>query len=248
MINSSTLCSRAISVALGQYGATQYRGGSDNGGYRSNVGEWYNNAWHFDCLGFVHTLVNGFIGDKTKLGGGAVMDDFVNNCSEAATLKTCTTYSGFNGKALLPGELLQSSGHVGLYVGEYKVTRSNGTIDIYNTAECTPAWSGGVQLSWVDINNGRRYNKKGGSYASNWAYHGQLSRVNYATGTTTPVDNAGTSTKTTEATPVQLLTAAIDVINGKYGNNPTRKQKLVAAFGETGGARVQELVNLAFKS
>lgn len=47
--------------------------------------------------------------------------------------------------------------------------------------------------------------------------------------------------------PTNLLKAAIDVCNGTYGVNPTRKSKLVAKFGTAGATKIQELVNLAFK-
>ena len=245
MIKASDLIKVATDVCMGTYGATAY-----NNTYPYNVGKWDGSQWSFDCLGFVHTMVNGFSGDKTKLGGGAVMDSFVNSCNEASTLASCTTYSKFNGSALKKGELLQTSGHVGLYIGDYEVKRSNGTVDVYNTAECTVSWNGGCLLSWVDISNGNRYNKKGGTYRSTWNYHGQLGRVDYSDQTDTTQAETTVEESTADVTvltPAEKLQTAIDVINGKWDKNPTRKEKLTAAYGSDVAIQIQNLVNAAYE-
>ena len=242
MITASKLVEMAIAVAMGQYGSTGY-----NNTYPHNVGRWDGSKWTFDCLGFVHTMVNGFAGDKTKLGGGATMDDFVNCCDEAATLKSCTTYGGFGGNEPKKGELLQSSGHVGLYIGEYKVTRSNGNVDVYNTAECTTAWGGGVLLSWTDITNGKRYNKQYGEYRSTWDYHGQLSRVDYSdAGSTETTTDGG---KTLEA--ADRVTVALAIIKGTDGwagvNGTARVEKLTTLYSATEARKIQDIINQAFE-
>ena len=168
---ASEVCNYAVKVASGQFGPTEYRGGSDGGGYRSNVGEWWNGSWHFDCLGYVHTMVNGFVGDKSKLGGGAIMDDFVNMSAEYVTLVNyCSVRGKFPVSYLKPGSLLemhQVDGHVALYVG---------TIGSYNMAECT---GGGVRLSWVDLRNGNYYNSAAGGYRGTFENWGEFDRVEY---------------------------------------------------------------------
>lgn len=241
MITASKLAEMAIAVAMGEYGSTGY-----NNSYPHNVGRWDGSKWTFDCLGFVHTLVNGFSGDRTKLGGGATMDDFVNCCDEAATLKSCTTYGKFDGTALKKGELLQSNGHVGIYIDEYKVTRANGNIDVYNTAECTTAWGGGVLLSWTDIANGKRYNKQYGDYRSTWEYHGQLGRVDYS--------DAGSTTETTDGgktlEPADRMTVALAIIKGTDGwagvNGTARVEKLTTLYSATEARKIQDIINQAF--
>ena len=240
MITASKLVEMAVAVAMGKYGSTRY-----NNSYPHNVGRWDGSKWTFDCLGFVHTLVNGFSGDRTQLGGGAKMDDFVNCCDEAATLKTCTTYGKFDGTALKKGELLQSSGHVGIYIGEYRVTRANGNIDVYNSAECTTAWGSGVLLSWTDISNGKRYNKQYGDYRSTWEYHGQLGRVDYS--------DAG-STETTDGDktlePADRMTVALAIIKGTDGwagvNGTARVEKLTTLYSATEARKIQDIINQAF--
>ena len=253
MITASKLVETAIAVAMGKYGSTGY-----NNTYPHNVGRWDGSKWTFDCLGFVHTMVNGFSGDKTKLGGGATMDDFVNCCDEAATLKSCTTYGGFDGNEPKKGELLQSSGHVGLYIGEYKVTRSNGNVDVYNTAECTTAWGGGVLLSWTDITNGKRYNKQYGEYRSTWDYHGQLSRVDYSdagsAGSDSTTGNTTSGTTTTDGgvtlEAAERVTVALAIIKGTDGwagvNGVARVEKLTKLYSATEARKIQNIINQAF--
>ena len=252
MITASKLVEMAIAVAMGKYGSTGY-----NNTYPHNVGRWDGSKWTFDCLGYVHTMVNGFAGDKTKLGGGATMDDFVNCCDEAATLKSCTTYGGFDGSALKKGELLQSSGHVGLYIGEYKVTRSNGNVDVYNTAECTTAWGGGVLLSWTDIANGKRYNKQYGEYRSTWDYHGQLSRVDYSDASSSSGGSTGSTTSDTTTTDggvtleaAERVTVALAIIKGTDGwagvNGTARVEKLTTLYSATEARKIQNIINQAF--
>ena len=175
-IKAKAVAETAYKAACGAYGPSTYR--RDNNGYNYgaeyNVGKWYNGHWCSDCLGFVHIMVNGFTGDKNKLGGGAVMDDFVWNSDEARTLNAfCSVKGRFPKANPKPATLLQSSGHVGLYIG----TDFNGE---YNTAECTTAKGGGWVLTWTDLNNGARYSKRtGGYYISSWENWGEFDRVDY---------------------------------------------------------------------
>jgi hypothetical protein len=242
MITWDTLIDRAIKLCMGKYGKTAYINK-----YPYNVGKWESEQWSFDCLGFVHTLVNGFVGNRNLLGGGAIMDEFVNCCDEAATLKTCENISKFTGASLKKGELLQSSGHVGLYIGDYEVPRSDRSIDVYNTAECTPAWGGGCVLSWTDINTGYRYNKKGGQYRSIWNYHGELGRVDYAGQDKTVIMEEPVEEPTKECDPKTALQLAIECIDGKHGNNPERREQFIKLYGSDWAIKIQELINLAYK-
>lgn len=247
-IKSLVLRQRVIDVCLGKYGKTEY-----NNTYPWNVGKFSNGVWTFDCLGFVHTLVNGFTGDKLQLGGGAVMDEFVLACNEASTLATCTNVRKFNGVEPKQMALLQSSGHVGFYIGNYEVKRKNGTVDVYNVAECTPAWSDGCQLSWVDIGTGYRYNKKGGQYRSIWNYHGELGRVDYTDQKQTepimpePIEPKAESKE--KLNMAQKLEIALDIVQGKgnWGSNPGRKEKLTKLYGSDVAIQIQDIINLADK-
>lgn len=169
----------AFMMATGVFGPSKYRrdNTATNYSWEYNVGKWENGAWHSDCLGFVHICVNGFYGDRNRLGGGAVMDSFVLSSDEYMTLHGyCTRRGGFPIRGLRPATLLQSSGHVGLYIDNHNV---NGLI--YNTAECTLALKGGWILTWTDLNTGKRYSHKNGSALSTgWSAWGEFDMVDYS--------------------------------------------------------------------
>ncbi|MCF0229464.1 MAG: hypothetical protein HUJ76_07225 [Parasporobacterium sp.] len=245
-MKGSELADLAYDVAMGKYGATAYRGGSDS--YRGNVGEWYNGRWHFDCLGFVHTLTatpDHFTGDKTLLGGGATMGDWVSMTDEAKTLMSCSKRGKFaKGISLNEGSLLQNGGHVGIYIGGKAVKSANGDIDMYNTAECTAIWGGGVLLSWTDLDTGKRYNKKGGSEGTAWTAWGEFSQIDYFMPIPKPTPiPAPVETALDAATALEI---ALEVIAGKWGNGETRKTRLTEKYGAKGYRKVQDIVNRAF--
>lgn len=120
-------------------------------------------------------------------------------------------------------------------------------MDVYNTAECTTAWGGGVLLSWTDITNGKRYNKQYGEYRSTWDYHGQLGRVDYS-----DTDNTTGSTtdggKTLEA--AERVTVALAIIKGTDGwagvNGVARVEKLTKLYSATEARKIQDIINQAY--
>lgn len=77
-------------------------------------------------------------------------------------------------------------------------------------AECTPIWKNGVQIT-ACANIG----KKAGYNARKWTMHGKLPYITY--------EAASTTKKKTN------YEIAVEVINGKWGNGATRKNKLKAA-------------------
>lgn len=170
----------AYMMATDVFGPSKYRRDDTaaNYGYEYNVGLWENGYWHSDCLGFVHICVNGFYGDRNVLGGGAVMDAFVLMSDEAMTLNGyCSVKGKFPVGSLRPASLLQSSGHVGLYIGDHEYKGVT-----YNTAECTLALAKGWLLTYTDLNTGARYNGKGGGkLSSGWENWGEFDMVDYST-------------------------------------------------------------------
>ena len=215
----------AFMMATGVFGASKYRRDNNayNYGANYNVGLWENGAWHSDCLGFVHIVVNGFYGDRNLLGGGAVMDDFVWMSDEATTLHGyCTRKGGFPVASLNPATLLQSSGHVGLYIGDHTV---NGYT--YNTAECTLALGGGWLLTWVDLNTGARYSRKNGSrLTTGWAHWGEFDQVDYSNSkqTFTDVTPSMSSYKAIEWAAKQGIVVGYNDGTFRPSNNCTRAQ------------------------
>lgn len=182
MHKAKDICDLAYKAATGGFGPSTYRLGGDgnNAGYSYNVGTFHNGAWRSDCLGFVHIMANPdklFYGDRNLVGGGATLNNFVNNSDEWTTLtKYCSKRGGFGKSDLLPGALLYKPGHVGLYIGEYK---RNGKI--YNECECYYGSNldNGWGLRWVDLATGKKYTHKGGAYVNYWSAWGYFDHIEY---------------------------------------------------------------------
>lgn len=232
-MKSNDLCQTAIQAGLSQFGRIKYRTGND---WRYNVGLWTGDHWSFDCLGFVHCMVNGFCGDKSKLGGGAVMDKFVTNCTEIQTLNDYCYDVSSDFSSIKPGELLYMNGHVGLYVGD---VQPFGDGRIFNVAECCySSFGGGGMLTYVQ-DNGLRYNHRNGSNAGYWEKHGKFYRVDY-TDIPEPIEPD-------EITPQDKLNIVNDVFIGAYGNDPYRSEKLIALYGNDVQRTVQDIINLLYR-
>ena len=235
-MKASELCLTAYKAGLSEYGKIKY----DNS-YPNNVLYWHDDkqVWTADCLGFVHTLVNGTVYNKAQNpGGGAVMDDFVNLSDEITTLvKYCHDVSSVFSK-IIPGELLYMDGHVGLYIGEH-VPFADGRR--FNVAECCKnSFGGGGMLTWVDP-DGRRQNHAGGDSAGYWTRHGQFNRVDYTDA------NIVIPEPEEILTPADVLNIANDVFIGVYGNNPQREQILTARYGFSVYRKCQDIMNILYR-
>lgn len=236
-MRASELCLTAYQAGLSQYGKIKY----DNS-YPNNVMKFHyaENCWTADCLGFVHTMVNGFAGNRDELGGGAVMDDFVLMSDEYTTLtKHCYNQSGdFN--YLTPGEFLYMPGHVGLYIGDHEPFNDG---RVFNVAECCySSWGGGGLLSYVDT-FGIRKNHKNGSSAGNWTQHAKFYRVDYSDADQI-IPNPDTGFN---MTPAEVLNVVNDTFVGVYGNNPEREETLVKKYGKTVHRQVQDILNILYR-
>lgn len=234
-MRSLDICSTARRAGLSEFGPIKYRTGDS---WQHNVMLWCGNWWSCDCLGFVHTMVNGFVGDRSKLGGGAVMDSFVTNADEWTTLNSyCYDVSG-NFSNLVPCELLYMSGHVGLYIGDCEPF---GDGRIFNVAECCySSFGGGGMLTYVD-RDGARLNHKNGSGAGYWVKHGKFYRVDYTD------QEEPQPEPEPEITPADVLDIANDVFIGVYGNNPQREQKLTELYGREVYRKVQDIMNILYR-
>lgn len=231
-MKANELCKTAIAAGLGEFGSIKYRVGDD---WRYNVGLWTGDCWSFDCLGFVHCMVNGFCGNRAELGGGAVMDQFVTSTTEIKTLLDYCHDISNNFNNIKPGELLYMNGHVGLYVGTVQPFNDG---RVFNVAECCySSFGGGGMLTYVD-ETGRRFNHKGGTQAGTWERHGQFYRVDY---TSDPVPDP-----VPDVTPAKLLDIVNEVFVGTFGNNPERRNKLTQMYGEDVYRRVQDIINLLY--
>ena len=239
-MKSRDVCEVAKRAGLSEFGKIYYR--LKSGDWRYNVGFWLEDKgwWSFDCLGFVHCMVNGFSGAK-KLGGGAVMDDFVTRTTEYETITNYCTGLSTDFSKIIPGECLYMPGHVGLYIGECEPFEDG---RIYNAAECCySSFGGGGMLTWVDP-DGTRRNHRGGEqaeYGGYWTVHGKFTRVDY-TDQQEPIPEPSTS-----MSPERKLSLVNDVFVGKYGNNPYRQEKLTELYGYDVYRDVQDIINILYK-
>ena len=228
-MKASELCFTAREAGLSKFGRIKYKNV-----YPYNVGYWNGEYWTFDCLGFVHCMVNGFTGDKTKLGGGAVMDRFVTNAPEKDTLYEYCYDQSYNFNNIKKGELLYMDGHVGLYVGDYEPFEDG---RIFNVAEtCYSSFGGGGMLTYVSP-TGTRLNHKGGVTAGAWEQHAKFYRVEYDDDIIIP----------TQVTPQDIMNIANDTFIGKYGNNPERENKITSLYGADTYRKVQDIMNILYR-
>lgn len=173
-ITQEKVVKTAFDLLNGVYGKVYYRRDNNlkNYGWQYNVMTWYKDHFCSDCLGFVHSVVNGFNGNKNVVGGGALVDSYLTSTTESETLKQTVKSNDFHD--MYPGELLYMPGHVGFYVGEFIKDGH-----VYNAAENTMSWNKGLQPSYVD-EKGRRFKYRGSLQNGSWVYHGKINRVVYS--------------------------------------------------------------------
>ena len=140
--------------------------------YPKNVLYYDGTYWWADCANLMKALFNGRdINNKTK---GSYQKDLSNtgDVNADGLIKLCTDLSTDFTK-LKKGEprLIHMPGHMGAYLGE-EVQRTKG---LCNAVECTPAWDGGIQFSYVAANGGR-YSAKGVGSNGTWKKHGKPSK------------------------------------------------------------------------
>ena len=149
----------------------------------------------FDCIGMVKSVINepDIVYMTSPSGYYVKPGQVIPDTTELGILELCTDVVWGNFSELVNGEYLYMGGHAGIYfMGDEK----------YNVIECTPAWQGGVQKSWVDA-DGTRRNIKGGTPCCAWEAHGKLSK--YVSYSVTP----------------QV------VVNGKWDKNTTKLAQMV---------------------
>lgn len=153
----------------------------------------------FDCVCLIKGLLWGWDGSTGHAYGGA--DYACNDVPDISANQIIKKCSDVSTdfSAIAVGELLWMDGHVGIYIGDGLAV------------ECTPRWKNGVQVTAV-----HNMGKKSGYNGRSWTKHGKLPYVRYETASTAPA-------------PLTVNDLAIQVIVGEWGNNPERKQKLIAA-------------------
>lgn len=168
-----------------------------------------------DCWNLIKAILNGYDVNKNVVG---YYQKDLNNTGDvdgATLMKKCSGVSTDFTK-LKNGEprLLYMSGHAGSFIGETVIDGK-----IYNVIECTGSWERKVLYSYVDSDGTRRH-YKGATKNGKWLKHGKM----------TPWLNYTAQEEVAPVQPVQknLDEKALQVYNGKYGNEPQRSQKLKA--------------------
>lgn len=121
----------------------------------------------FDCIGMVKSVINepDIVYKHSPAGYYVKPGQKIPDTSEAGILALCSGITWGSFDRVANGEYLYMSGHAGVYFTGAKN---------YNVVECTPAWKGGVQYSWVDP-DGTRRQVRGGWPCGTWEAHGKLS-------------------------------------------------------------------------
>lgn len=193
-----------------------------------NCGYYHENGYYtWDCWNLIKSLVWGwederYVGyycfEPNKNGMGDWNGrQILEACSEVSTDFTYVPMGAY---------LLNENGsHAGIYIGEHEYGGF-----IFNVVECTPAWMGGVQLSYVDTLGRRKQNKYATKLFGSWKYHGLLPWVEYKY--KNEKDEKRKKKKEEKLKLVQknycslYLKLAQEIIDGKWGNGAQRRKAL----------------------
>lgn len=119
----------------------------------------------FDCVNLIKGVLWGWCGDKSKSYGGAKYAvNGVPDIGADTMIGKCKDASSTGWDKLDPGEVIWTTGHIGVYIG-------NGL-----AVECTPKWKNSVQITAV-----ANIGQKTGYNARTWKKHGHLPYVTYDT-------------------------------------------------------------------
>ncbi len=139
---------------------------SKNNKYLAKAREIYNNGYFFDCVGLIKGILWGWSGNMSAIYGGAkYQSNGVKDISADQMIARCPWVST-NFSNIEVGEVVWTTGHIGIYVG-------NGVV-----VESTPSWNGGVQKSAL-----ANIGPVTGLNSRKWTKHGKLPYIDYSTGT-----------------------------------------------------------------
>lgn len=126
----------------------------------------------FDCVNLIKGVLWGWCGDKAKSYGGAKYTiNGVPDIGADTMIGKCKDASATGWDKLDPGEVVWTSGHIGVYIGDGLAV------------ECTPKWKNCVQITAV-----ANIAQKTGYNARTWKKHGHLPYVTYDTTSTVKVE------------------------------------------------------------
>lgn len=158
----------------------------------------------FDCSGLCKAIIWGWNGSDDVYGGAKYGINGLNDVNDEGLKAMCSDVSS-NFSNIQVGELLFTSGHVGIAIG-------NGM-----AVEATPSWNGGVQISAIG-----NIGAISGLPTRNWQCHGKFRLIDYS-----PTVNANVSapsyTQTSGVAYAQYFDESLfgtyKVSTGGYGLN-----------------------------
>lgn len=119
----------------------------------------------FDCVNLIKAVLWGWAGDKNHIYGGTkYATNGVPDVNADGMIAKCKDASDSGWDKLDPGEVVWTSGHIGVYIGDGLAV------------ECTPRWKNGVQITAVG-----NIGAKTGYNFRLWKKHGHLPYVSYET-------------------------------------------------------------------
>ena len=141
----------------------------------------------FDCSGLVKAIIWDWNGSDDVYGGAKYNSNGLMDVNDEGLKAMCSNVSS-NFSNIQVGELLFTSGHVGIYVG-------NGM-----AVEATPSWNGGVQISAVG-----NIGTVAGLPTRNWKCHGKFKLISYSVSNSTSTPQQQVNYK--QAVPAQYFSA-----------------------------------------
>ncbi len=141
-------------IAHNSYNATPAR--------RAMIEQASADTFGFDCVCLVKGVLWGWDGEENAIYGGAeYCRGGVPDIGTEQIIAVCAGVSR-DFSHIVPGELLHSPGHVGVYIGDGLAV------------ECTPAWENGVQITAVG-----NIGAVPGKNTRTWVDHGRLPYIDY---------------------------------------------------------------------
>lgn len=149
-----------------------------NNHFPKNCGYYDGSKFSFDCWNLIKAILGGWTDNRT-VGYYVQPKDFpTGDVDGYHLLMQCTNRSKDFSKLKQPGTYLylSTSPHAGVYVGDFQYQG-----ETFNVVECTGAWEGKVQYTYVDEKGGRYLYKNGPKNQYSWTDYGLLPYVEYDT-------------------------------------------------------------------
>lgn len=147
-----------------------------NNHFPKNCGYYDGSKFSFDCWNLIKAILGGWTDNRT-VGYYVQPKDFpTGDVDGYHLLMQCTNRSKDFSKLKQPGTYLylSTSPHAGVYVGDFQYQG-----ETFNVVECTGAWEGKVQYTYVDEKGGRYLYKNGPKNQYSWTDYGLLPYVEY---------------------------------------------------------------------